>query len=346
MKKELQTKVAKDLNINKFQNETENEYNQRLLYSAASLWVKTLIHGSSVKDIKHENMIVYPDIMYVQGHLSKVIKAYIRCLEMNLDWIEYQYSDIDEVAMDIARTVMKEMIYTNNIAEIKSRKMAMVPLQYYSYNDWIQMRGAMNFDKEVISLGVSQWMQAISTKNVIEEQRVVNVKGNRYYELIVKNFIWKKASLKASYKIFKEGSVKKYSKCWIPYVREKVTDGIHIIKEVSEFNGGYILVKHDDENVQMSVLDPWYTESYEIYRILYALNVHNGTRAQFKVKDKEEYKILYYASALPAYENKIILSLSWPYSYYGDKYARIIPNFIWHVAEGLLRDLGVDIIFF
>ena len=256
MKKELQTRVAKDLNIIKFQNETENEFNQRILYSAASLWVKTLIHGNSLNDIRQEKIIIYPDIMYLQSHLSKVMKAYVSCLEMNFDWLEYQYNDIDEIGMDIARTVIKEMIYTNNIAEIKSRKMAMVPLEYYSYNEWLQLRGAMCFDKDLISIGVSQWTQSVPTKNEIKEQRVIEIKGAKYYDSMLKNFIWKKASLKLNYQIFKEGAVKKYSKCWVPYIREKVSDGIHIIQEISDFNGGYILVKHDGENVQMSVLDP------------------------------------------------------------------------------------------
>lgn len=346
MKNELQEKIANDLNIIKFQKETENEFNQRILYSAASMWVKTLIHGNSANDIRQEKMIKYPDIMYVQSHLSKVIKAYISCLEVNLDWIEYQYSSISEIARDIAGVVIQEMIYTNNIAEINNRKMAMVPFKHYSYDKWFQIRGEINFNHDLISLGVSQWTQSVTIKNVINEQRVIEVKGSKYYELMLRNFIWRKASLKSNYYIFKEGSTSAYSKCWIPYIREKVSEGIHVIKEVSEYNGGYVLVKHDGEDIQISELDPWYTESYEIYRILYALNVHNGTRAQFKVKDKGEYKILYFASALPAYENKVILSISWPYSYYADKYVRIIPNSIWSVAERLLSNLGGEIILF
>lgn len=344
MKNELQKKISKDLNIVKFLKESDNEFNQRLIYSAASMWVKSLIHGNSANDIRQGKEINYPDIMYVQSHLKKVIKVFIKTLTLNLDWIEYQYSCVDEIAMDFAGVVIQEMIYTNNIAEINNRKMAMVPHNYYCYGNWYQLRGGMNFSDELISLGVSQWTQSVRSENTIEEHKVIDVKGYKYYDLMLRNFVWKKSSLKSNYFIFKEGSTRAYSKCWVPYISEKVKNGIHIVKEVSEYNGGYVLVKHDDENTQMATLDPWYIKSYEIYRILYALNFKYGTRAQFRVKDKGEYKILYFASALPVYENRIILSISWPYRDYADKYVRVIPTNIWSVAEQLLSDLGVEII--
>jgi len=345
MQNELRARIAKDLNITKFNNESENEYNQRLVYSAASMWVRTLIYGNSISDIRQDSVIGYPDIMYVQSHLGKVIGAYIKSLKMNLDWLEINYNKTDEIAMDLAGCVMQEMLYTKNLAKIYERKMAAVPQRYFKYGDWIQVRGQMNYGTDLISLGVSQWTQIANKVDVIDEPRVVSIKGSKYYEMMNRNFSWKKATLTSTYLIFKEGETRAYSKCWVPYIPEKVSEGIHMLKAADEFNGGYVLVKHSGKDVQMATIDPWYIESHEIYRILYGLNVNNGTHAQFKIKDEGDCKVLYFASALPDYENRLILSVSWPYSHYADKYARIIPNSIWLIAEQMLTDLGVEIVY-
>lgn len=345
MQNELQIRIAKDLNIFKFNRESENEYNQRIVYSAASMWVRTLIYGNSINDMRQDRVIVYPDIMYVQSRLSKVIGAYIKSLKVNLDWIESKYSKTDEIAMDLASCIIQEMLYTNNIAEVCERKISAVPQRYYRYGEWIQVRGQMNYGQDLLSLGVSQWTQKANRTDTTEEQRVVATKACKYYELMNHNFGWENASLTSTYVIFKEGSTRAYSKCWVPYIQEKTSDGIHIIKETNEFNGGYVLVKHTAKDVQMATIDPWYIETREIYRILYALNVNNGTRAQFKVKDEGDCKVLCFASALPDFENRIILSISWPYRDYADKYSRIIPKSMWSIAERILDDLGIELVY-
>ena len=86
---EVCRKIGCDLNISKYEKETDNEYTQRVIFSASSMWVRTLIYGNNVED----NSEAYPDIMYVQSRLAKVINAYLDCMEVNLDWLTEDDAD-------------------------------------------------------------------------------------------------------------------------------------------------------------------------------------------------------------------------------------------------------------
>lgn len=149
---EVCMKIGEDLNISKYEKETDNEYVQRVIFSASSIWVRTLIFGSNVED----EVDAYPDIMYVQSRLAKVLNAYLENMEVNLDWIS-EDDDNSNVAMKFAGTVIDEMIYTFNIGEVKERQLCHVPYKEIAYGEWVQIRGNANFTKDIFSIGVSQW---------------------------------------------------------------------------------------------------------------------------------------------------------------------------------------------
>ena len=78
MQNELQIRIAKDLNIIKFNSESENEYNQRIVYSAVSLWVRTLIYGNSINDMRQDSVIGYEN----NTLLTHIIRIQLRCYLM------------------------------------------------------------------------------------------------------------------------------------------------------------------------------------------------------------------------------------------------------------------------
>ena len=44
-------------------------------------------------------------------------------------------------------------------------------------------------------------------------------------------------------------------------------------------------------------------------------------------------------------ENRIVLSLSWPYRYFSDKYARIISNENLDTIDKSITDLGAELVY-
>ena len=87
MNEELIRKIASDLKIYKFRLESEEEYNQRLIFSAGAIWAKTLLYGDSINDFNETKSYINVDKRYVHYYLSKVINAYLNIMSINKNWL-------------------------------------------------------------------------------------------------------------------------------------------------------------------------------------------------------------------------------------------------------------------
>lgn len=347
MKDKFKKILANDMNIKKFSDESECEYNQRLIYSAGAAWAKTLVFGNSYTDNKINKCYVNSDIMYVETHLSKVLEAFLKSLVVNEDWL---YKDgiqkTDEGARILASQIIRDVIYTYNLAEISSRRLIPVEKQYHKYDEGLYLvRGESRFTKETYCVGVAQWIRGENTICSVLGKNMVDVKGKDYYKKMDMEFPWREADLPSEYLIFVKGSKGYYSKCWRTVDLSDLPQGINILRLASAYSGGYVLVKRKDDRVWMIELDPWYTDEKEVYRILYALNYENNTPAEFEGIKKVGYYILKYSGAIPNYENRIVMCCSWPYQTFDDRYSKIIPEFLWNIVERNITDLGIKIVY-
>jgi hypothetical protein len=347
MRDELKKDMSEKMNIRRFINETECEFNQRLIYSAGAAWVKTLVYGYSYTNSNLDCEFVNNDIMYIESHLSKVIEAYLKCFDINIDWIEKNdiCGDVEK-SRAMASQIIKDTINTYSVAQVMSRRITPIKKKLYKYGENLYLvRGEVPMDKTIYSVGAVQWIVADNIDNYELDKKIVSIPVKNYYEIIDKEFIWKEKKLHSDFLIFRTGSKGSYSKCWRSIEVSDIPQGINILKLDSTFSGGYILVKKNNNKLLVSELDPWYIEEKEIYRILYTLNYKKNSPAEFKVIKREEHYILRYSSAIPNYENRIISSCSWPYVTYDDKYSKIVPDFLWGVVKNLLRDLEIKIIY-
>ncbi|GKX31360.1 hypothetical protein SH1V18_38400 [Vallitalea longa] len=346
MKDKLIRILARDLKVNRFTDESECEYNERLIYSAGAAWAKTLVYGRSYADSKLSDSFINTDIMYIETHLSKVLEAYLRCFDINLDWIKStSASGYEGRARALASQIIKEVMYTYNLAQILSRRITSVKTSFYKYADNLYLiRGNVLNEKNVYSVGVAQWRKDDNLEDYMIDRKIINVAGKDYYSIMDKEFNWKDSDLNDNYLIFKLGYKGGYSKCWKPIKLNEIPLGISIIRLANAYNGGYILVKKNKGKLRIVELEPWYIEQKEIYRILYALNYKNGTPAEFKVKKKDDYYILRCSGGIPSYEDRIITCCSWPYMTFNNKYLRIIPCFLWEVVEKQINKLGIKLV--
>ncbi len=346
MKKELINKIASDLKIYKFELESEEEYNQRLIFSASAMWAKTLLYGNSINDLNDTKKYINVDKRYVTHYLSKVIVGYLNIMDINIDWIiddEYNNS-IEDKSSNLASYIIEELINTYNIADIGGGRLTLPPKkQIYYGGNACKVLGDISHDGSLISIGSSQWKLDVDRNLYIKSKWLINIPAKEYYQFIKNSFKWKSKKLPSNYKIFRLGYTNSYSKCWRTIKFEELPNGISLLKIENQFDTGYILIKKYENDLMISEIDSWYKENKEIYRILLALNYENKTPTIFNVKDNGDYKILYLRTGIPNYEKMIITSCSWPYGKYNNEYARIIPSDIWGIVESQLNFLGITI---
>lgn len=340
MIEELKKQMSVDLNIFRYRNELTKEYNQRLIYSGLASWVRTLICGNPISDLPGNGDEKFPDIMYVQSNLTKVAEAFLKSFDIDDTWIGGEEGK--NKASLLASEIVQRMIYLNEIVKINSRQLAPVPVKSYLYKGWTHCYGNDTFDRKCMTLGLSQWVNK-EIEGAKEKKRIICIKGKDYIEHIITHFEWNNAHLHGGYELFRVGSERRYSKSWVPFDNQKLHDGLYLLKDARSFEPGYTLVKKDRGKLSTSFLDSWYVESREVYRIMYALNLYNGTPAKFRIKDMGDYFILFYPSRLPEEENKLFFSLSWPYNSYQDKFARIFPKQVLELVREEIENIGAYI---
>jgi hypothetical protein len=253
-------------------------------------------------------------------------------------------------ASKLTNRIIQDVIYSYNMAEINSRRIVPLEQGIYKYGNTIcLLRGSVPFDEHIYNVGPAKWVFCEQKEKKFKlDERIINISGQCYYDILNIEAAWQYRTLSSKYLIFKLGSNGKYSKCWIPCPVENIPYNLSILKLDDKYNGGYFLTKKSEkiEEIYVASLDSWYIESKEYYRILYALNYHNGTPAEFKVKKHNDYHELYLSSALPDYENRLLINCSWPLRSYNDQYGRIIPNFLWEIVESALTFLGIKISYY
>ena len=280
---ELRTKISNDLQIIKFKGESIRDYNQRIIYSALSMWVRSLLNGNSINDFKDDINKTFPDILYIQSNLSKIAESFLTSFECNSDWLDMN-DDYNSISTAISSTIIQEMIYLQEIGEVLERKFSPVPHRRNIFGQYVHEYGINTLGKEFQMIGVSMWTNRLpEDKN--KQEAVIPIGGREYYSYIDKNFPWITADITGTYEMFKVGSTRAYSKAWTIYDSNKM-------------------------QLEMVVLDSWYVNNKEIYRMMYALNASNDTPARFRIREYDDYVILYYASALPDEENRLIQSIS------------------------------------
>ncbi|PKM52142.1 MAG: hypothetical protein CVV02_03915 [Firmicutes bacterium HGW-Firmicutes-7] len=343
MKDKLIKSMSKDLNIVRFLNETECEFNQRLIYSAGAAWAKTLVYGHSYVEIQEEKGYPNADIMYIESHLAKVLEMYLKCFEINLDWMDSD--NPEQFARNLAGHLIAQVLYSYCLAKINSRRITKVPVRYVDFGDKYLIRGSVDFNRNVFTVGASQWIAGEYVAPIIEDFASIRVLGKDYYDVMIREFEWKGNELQSHYQIFMIGSKGQYSKCWKHIEIKDIPQGISLLKLEDEYNGGFFLVDKKKNEYKIADLDPWYVEKKEVYRIMYALNYFNDTKAEYKVKDMQEYYIIRCSSALPEYESRILMACSWPYAMYNNNHLRIVPQSLWSIVLEKISNLGVDIIY-
>ena len=350
MNKNIVRKISSDLNINKYNNESNEEYGNRLIYTALAAWARTLVLGKSYADLDDEARYANADyhnvdIMHIQVRLTQIAYGFLMSTLHSKDW--FINSRIKDQCSDLASNIVENLIFCYELSKLNdARRLTNSPIRYANFKNNQLILGGEQWKrsgKKVISVGLGRWIQtAKSLENYKEIFNLPDYTSNEYYNILLNSALWKESNLGGQYKIFKVGTNLFYNKARYDFNISKLPQGIFLLKNI-EVDGGYILVKKDKNELYTARLDKWYCDENETYRIMYALDNNNETPAVFKVKTYDDYVVLHCHSRLPNSEMRILLMSSWPKRSYNDVFYRIIPKFLWSEIKDMLTSLGIKI---
>ncbi|MBU3203603.1 hypothetical protein [Clostridium algidicarnis] len=342
-------KMSADLNIIRYDNESEEQYGDRLIYCAVVSWARVMVLGKSYTDLNGETEYINADyynvdIMHIQSRLTQVVQGMLMVIPHSEHWFPKGGSS------KFASYIIENLIFCNELSKLNdSRRLTCSPTRKAIFKNRQLILGGIEWKKyneELLSIGFGRWCLAQNTtENYKEIFNLPDYHYNEYYNDLLSSSMWEENKLIGQYKIFKVETGSFYTNAWKEFISCNLIEGISLLKS-TEVNGGYFLARKDNDGIFTARLDQWYYDENEIYRIMYSLDSHNGTPAKFKVKVYYEYVIVHIHSILPNAENRILLMSSWPNRSYDDKYYRVIPLIIWDEIRGVLTGLGIKLEFY
>ena len=343
---ELINQIANDLRIYKFNDETVEEYGNRVIYSALVAWAKVQVLGTSYTDISKKNK-EYPYI--TQRYLNEKLSFVQDGLISSIPHVDYWLSEENEKLSKV-RYIIKNLIFCYQISKTCEKGyITALPKRkiYFKYNKLILGGTDWNSNNNnCYSVGLGVWNKN-GEKNNINYKEIFNIPEctiEDYYMEIEKNALWKQDELSIEYEYFSGGSRLWHNKAWKTFNEKYIPLGISLIrKKNNPYEYKLFLLKNGKKFT--AKLDEWYKNENEISRIMYALEYYRNKPAQFKAKKRKEFVELHCHSNLPNAERRIILMASWPKRKYCDDYTRIIPIFLWKDIEYILLNLGIEVVF-
>lgn len=322
--------IARDLQIERFSDETMEEYGHRLIYSAVAAWVRVSLLGKSYADLEMKQQEDSVDIMHVGSWIESVAAALICSIPCRQSWLRKNEAENQEKY--IARNIISNMIVCQEISRLKDqRRLTISPRRKLSFGKHTIILGGTKWQNEVntlCSVGLGRWLPGLGENgNLVDFMGVPVLSAEVWLNELVRNAPRRNIEILDGWYVFQPSSSEiRNSDSWRIIDRTKLTPGISLGKNHTQ---DYGLIIKKDKNLRVIPLDQWFYKEKEIYRIMYALNVKAGKPSCFEAQDHGDYVIAHFHSGIPRAEEKLLLLSSWPYTHMGDRYNRVIPYVLW-----------------
>lgn len=348
---ELAQQIARDLALYPCDNETDEEYGNRIIYCALVAWAKVQVLGTSYTE-SNETEKEYPYVSkhYIGERLKLIAEGLIDTIPHLETWLEVNNEQL--VKKELSKYILEQLIFCYQISKTcKTQWLTSSLEQIVSFKNNELLLGGTDWNSdlnETYSVGLGVWRNKKNQCNY-NYREVFNIPQcslEEYYRALEKNALWQLDSLEAEdeYEYFRVGTGLWHSKAWKKFNKSCFPNGVTLLRKIEQ-KYSYMLLYYRDAQFYTAKLDEWYYNEKEIRRIMYALEHHSGKPAEFKAKRNGQMIELHCHSALPNSENRILLMASWPKRTYNDIYLREIPECIWEDIKEMLSGLGILIVF-
>lgn len=340
---EVMQQIAKDLNIDRYCNESIEAYGCRILYASVVAWAKVQLLGESYSEMNEKD---FPCVtrQYVTSHVKKAVRGLLRVIPHLDKWIKV--GEGNNLESELSKYIIDQLIFCYEINKLMSSQIVTSSperIVYFKSNELLL--GGISWNnalRNAKSVGIGNWrIKSVEVEN--NYKAIFNIPKDsiiQYYRALQKNAQWQMDELVEEYEYFQADNQGLHYYAWDKFEKSRLTNEIMILRR-GDNKKQYMLAKYEEEQWLTARLDQWYVAEKEIKRIMYFLQYQVGKPCIFNAKKTKDVVELHCHSELPNPEWRIMLLSSWPKRHYNDKYYRLVPIEIWHDIEEMLNELGI-----
>ncbi len=320
-------KIASDLGLYRFQEESSDEYKIRVVYSSLSCWIK-----AATLDSVNEKKKTGVSKKHVLKKASDVLRGFIS-LYPEINSYFYGNEDIDPVSLLRERLILGGDILTCgfNTDIIMSDE-----CDLYISNVLQVLYGRL-IEKEAFYSGVSVLKRVDNNEKISPAEDIMS-----WFKNYVKTAWWK--SIDASFlesKIEIYDVAKKINNnygCWQTNIESIPSEVMLGRRVVNKSSYEYFLLKKD----KMHRIDPFMVGQGEHIRMMLALRLMKKNYLVVRIKIHSDCVCCNLPILLPNREKKLFQLYAWPLDKIENEYNWIMEKDIWNIIEPSIRNLGLN----
>lgn len=335
--------MSNELQIYKFEDESEDSFINRLLFSALGLWIiKSTLDKSFIEN--HNRVGVSKS--YITRKISKIVVEYISLFpsfgiyldKLTAAELVANIREEYEKAGYIVSTGFDEFIIAS------PRKTASVDDKHIIMRNHIG-----NINTKIIGLGTFKKLVLNSDiKDFGELLYIPKIDAKEWTSNYIKHLRWGNSSkLGDGTWYFDAESANSFYKCWVNHYPEKSEI---VLYKTNDWDYGF--AKRDDDNIIGIKIPSWLIGQdnnpseklfdNDVRRFMYGMKALKNNNAKAILIRKSDHYNLKLFNALPTREKTALQFLTWRKEKFTDEFDYIIPNETCEAVKKLLSNLSIE----
>lgn len=334
MDKQLEATMRLDMQILKYQGESQMNYEGRLIYSGIAEWIRYIILDETGLSEGVQSKA------YVLRRVRSLIDNFVKSVPSAKDWLIPDKGDEDNIS-DTISSIRDAMTVSGELLEVDENNNLELPLfQTITLNDNCSRITGLNHEK-IISryVGISRIIPSVDSDNgtyiwntLPVDEMLLNIFNSAKFT---------ECSNVEDYEFFNPLSKKIPSNSWSTHpIREQG----HLLARNSSFNGlhEYFAFIHEKDSYSYYKFPDVMNKEKEERRVLLGLRYEYQNPMVAYYEDKDSVVLLHLHCRLPLSIEGIIKTFSWPLHNISDFQNFVIPIYLWNNIKNLLEcDLGI-----
>lgn len=326
--------MAKDMGIYRYENESESQFCNRVLYSAMVSWIKASALDQSVTSAQTDNLGV--SRRHILDKCTSILCEILKRFPESKEWFETESVGDNPIAILLSRLIrhgdLLHVGFETNLILAGSSQM--------SLSDRMECRkGAVLLPGSFYS-GVG--MLRKTQENTLYESVVVEDSVTWFWDY-VKSAWWKEAGIDGDIEYFNtyKKTRNNYS-CWQPERPESVNGLWLVRRNISKNWNEYYLLREDDYLYKHQI-DPFFQKIGEHRRFMIVMRHMAGNEVPAQIYHYSDHVLVKLRIYLPQKESSLLETYAWPHNTIVDKLEWDMGEDVWEFIKPHLCGLGLKL---
>ena len=323
------------LGIFKYENESESQYCNRVLYSAIASWIKAVALDQPVTSGQMDN----PGVRrrHISDKCTAILNEMLKRFPESKPWFESEKTQESPIAFLLSRflrhgDILQVGFETNLILAGRNETIL---------SDRVKCRKGEVLSEGTFYSGIAM-LQKVQKSEVSEPSEAVK-EVTVWFEDYIKSAWWKETEIDDNVQYFNAYKrTKNNHLCW-QTERPKPVKGLWLIRRTIYKNGyEYFLVRKDEELYKHQI-DPFLQEMGEHRRFMIAMRYMADNAVPVQSERYSDHISLKLRIYLPQKESTLLETYAWPHNAAADRLEWDMDEEVWGFIKPHLYHLGLKL---